>query len=196
MSYREVIAVGMVFLSIICQEVSAMPGTAAPEAVGDTIRPRFVTPRIEGYGAIMPLPRAEEPPRAESRVVFDITGAGEPDKVLKGLNGIALFLNLAADAGIAEESLNLTAVLHGPATKAVLRSEAYAKATKASNSNPNLDLIRKLKAAGVELYVCGQALAHHHYGLDEVVPEVMVSVSATTVLVNRQMNGYAYLPYH
>lgn len=195
MSYREVIAVGMVFLSIIFQGVYAMPGTAGPETVGDTTRPRFVTPRIEGYGAIMPLPRADEPPRAGSRMVFDITGAGEPDTVLKGLNGIAVFLNLAADAGIAVESLKLTAVLHGSATKAVLRSESYAKAMKAS-ANPNVDLIRKLKAAGVELYVCGQALAHHHYGLDDVVPEVMVSVSATTVLVNRQMNGYAYVPYH
>jgi len=31
---------------------------------------------------------------------------------------------------------------------------------------------------------------------DDVVAEITVAVSATTVLIDRQMNGYAYLPYH
>lgn len=195
MSNRRVIHIAIVLLSISVQEVGAMPETTGSERIGDTTRLQMVTPRIEGYGAIMPLPHADEPPRAGSRVVFDITGAGKPDDVLKGLNGIALFLNLAADAGVAAEALHLTAVFHGPATKAVLRSEVYATETKTSD-NPNADLIRKLNAAGVELYVCGQALAHHRYRRDDIVSEVTVSVSATTVIVNRQMNGYAYVPYH
>jgi intracellular sulfur oxidation DsrE/DsrF family protein len=169
--------------------------SSSPSPQGDTARPIYVTPFIDGYGSIVSLPQSAEQPKAGSRVVFDITGAGRAGEVVKGLNNIATFLNLAVDAGIAPESLQLVAVLHGPATRAVLRRDVYAKAMKTSH-NPNLDLIRKLKAAGVELYVCGQALAHQHYGFNDVVPEIVVAVSATTVLVDRQMNGYAYLPSH
>jgi intracellular sulfur oxidation DsrE/DsrF family protein len=192
---RIVIGVGILLLGIGSQKVFAMSEAIADPAGRDSTKTGFVTPRIEGYGAIMPMPQAVEPPRAESRAVFDITGADGSDKVLRGLNSIALFLNLAAAAGVASESLHLAAVFHGPATKAVLRSEAYAKKTQASD-NPNLELIKKLKAAGVAMYVCGQALAHHQFALQDVVPEIEVAVSATTVLVSRQMDGYAYLPYH
>jgi intracellular sulfur oxidation DsrE/DsrF family protein len=176
-------------------ELYAMSEATTGAGATDTTKPVFVTPRIEGYGAIMPLPQAAVPPQAGSRVVFDIAGAGQPDQVLKGLNSIASFLNLAAEAGIAADSFHLTAVLHGPATAAVLRKEAYEKERK-TPANPNLALIRKLKSAGVELYVCGQALAHHRYALEDVVPEVTVAVSAVTVTVSKQMAGYAYLPYY
>jgi len=55
-------------------------------------------------------------------------------------------------------------------------------------------LIRQLKAAGVELYVCGQALARRHYRTDEVAPEVAVAVSAAVVHINKQMDGYVLAP--
>lgn len=192
-----------VILSAVCSAlpVSAEPidhtaGTSASvSATSETQQPTFNTPLIEGYGAIMPFPGSAEPPRAGSRIIFDIAGASEPEQVIKGLNSVALFLNLAADAGIPPEKLRLAAVLHGAATRAVLRHEAYAKETKTSR-NPNLDLIQKLKRAGVELFVCGQALAHRHYGLDDVTSDVTVASSATTVNVNKQMDGYAYLPFH
>lgn len=56
-------------------------------------------------------------------------------------------------------------------------SQPYAQAQGADKS-PNLELIRQLKKAGVEIYVCGQALAHHGYATNEVAPEVTVAVSA------------------
>ncbi len=187
--------VGTLLLWTTSLGVCGVPDKTGHAAAGDTTKPTMVTPRIDGYGAIVPLPQAAVPPKAGSRVVFDIAGAGEPDKVVKGLDSVASFLNLAAEAGIAPETLNVTAVLHGPATKAVLRPEVYAKKTTASG-NPNHELIRKLKAAGVELYVCGQALAHQRYAVEDVLPDVTVAVSAATVTVSRQMDGYAYLPYY
>ena len=61
--------------------------------------------------------------------------------------------------------------------------------------NPNLELIGQLKKAGVEIFVCGQALAHHSYATSEVAPGVKVAVSAATVNINLQMDGYAYIPF-
>lgn len=187
--------VSMVLLWVVSQEGCAMSEMKGHAAAIETTRPTFLTPRIDGYGAIMPLPHAAEPVKAGSRVVFDVSVAGEPDKVLKGLDSIAALLNLAAAGGIAPEALKVTAVLHGPATRAVLRPEVYALVTKTSG-NPNLALIRQLNMAGVDIYVCGQALAYHQYALDDVVPDVTVAVSAVTVTVNRQLDGYAYLPYY
>jgi intracellular sulfur oxidation DsrE/DsrF family protein len=44
--------------------------------------------------------------------------------------------------------------------------------------------------------VCGQAMAHQGYGRDEVIPAVIIAVSAATVNINKQMEGYAYIPFH
>ncbi len=94
-----------------------------------------------------------------------------------------MILNQYADAGVDPTSLKFSLVLDGPATKAALSDETYGRYTKVSK-NPSRDLIRQLTREGVEIYVCGQAMAHHHYGLDDVMPEVGVAVSAATVNVN------------
>jgi hypothetical protein len=92
-------------------------------------------------------------------------------------------------------------ILHGPATKAALKDDAIEKhsnpyaRSQGATKNPNLELMRQLTKAGVEIYVCGQALAHHGYGTDEVAPDVTVAVSAATVNINLQMDGYAYIPF-
>ncbi len=61
------------------------------------------------------------------------------------------------------------------------------------SKNPSRDLIRQLIGAGVEIYVCGQAMTHHQYGISEVMPKVPVAVSDATV--NKQMAGSAYIPF-
>ena len=160
-----------------------------------TKQPRFITPLIQGFGAIVSLPQSAQQPRPGSKVVYDITGENGADHLVKGLENVAVLLNLAAEAGVKPDQLKVAAVLHGPATRAVLRQAAYAKHT-GSVRNPNVDLIRRLTDLGVELYVCGQALAHERYGLDEVLPEVQVADSASTVTINKQMDGYAYLAVH
>jgi intracellular sulfur oxidation DsrE/DsrF family protein len=58
----------------------------------------------------------------------------------------------------------------------------------------NLPLIRELKQAGVEVFVCGQSLHELGFQAEEVVKEVPVADAAMLVLVNKQMDGYAYIP--
>ena len=53
--------------------------------------------------------------------------------------------------------VDIAIVLHGDATLAVLNADAYAKHFK-TTSNPNLDCLRELHEAGVEILVCGQSL--------------------------------------
>ena len=58
---RIVIAVGILLLGIGSQEVYAMSEAIAGAGATETTKPAFVTPRIEGYGATMPLPQSAVP---------------------------------------------------------------------------------------------------------------------------------------
>ncbi len=164
--------------------------------------PEFQHPVIKNHGGIVPLPDAVQQPKKDSKVLLDITSDEKTGKVIKGFDRAALILNqyTAAGAGV-DHGFQMALILHGPATKAALKNEAYAMhlnpyaRSQGATSNPDLELIRQLKEAGVEIYVCGQAMAHHGFSADEIAPEVTIAVSAATVNINLQMDGYAYIPF-
>ena len=140
-----------------------------------------------------PLPRAAEQPRKGAKAVFDITADAEPGEVNKGLEQVARLLNLYGAAGLNAADVKIAAVCHGAADKAVLSDAAYVARYKVA-ANPNLPLIRDLKKAGVEVFVCGQSLHELGFKTEEVADEVPVADSAMLVLVNKQTEGYAYIP--
>lgn len=157
--------------------------------------PTLLFPQVAHYGGIAPTLDAAQPPRRGAKIVFDITADSKPDEVNKGLESVARYLNLNAEAGLRPADVNLALVLHGEATKGALGDSAYAKHTTASK-NPNLDLIHELKTCGVEVFVCGQSLARNKYAPAEVASDVTIAVSAMTVNANKQQDGYAYLSIH
>lgn len=157
--------------------------------------PPFHFPQVKKYGGIAQVPYAAEPPRRGAKIIFDITADSKPDEVNKGLESVARYLNLNAEAGHKPVEVKLALVLHGGATKTALGDAAYEKHT-AATKNPNLEVIRELKACGVEVFVCGQSLARNNFDRADVAGGVVVAVSAMTVNVNKQLDGYAYLSLH
>ncbi len=158
--------------------------------------PEFKTSLISTAGKYVPLPDAAHQPQPGSKMVFDITGAGEPTEIVKGLDRVAMFLNLAAENGpVTSGSFEMSVVLHGDATAAALADDAFGGVNEGAQ-NPNLPLIKELKKHGVRFYVCGQALARKQFPLDGVADDVTVAVSALTVIVNEQNRGAAYVPFH
>jgi intracellular sulfur oxidation DsrE/DsrF family protein len=158
-------------------------------------QPQFIYPLIEGYGGIVAISDAKEPPQAGAKVVFDITAESKPGEVNRGLESVARYLNLNAQAGNRASDVTIALVLHGGATKCALADGAYRRLT-AAERNPNLPLVRELKKHGVEVLVCGQSLARNKYPPGDVAPEVEITVSAMTVNVNKQLAGFAYLAIH
>lgn len=155
----------------------------------------FKTSLISTAGKYVPLPETAHQPKPGSKIVFDVTGADDTAAVVKGLDRVAMFLNLAAESGpVTADTFGITVVLHGDAAAASLGDQAYANATKTAH-NPNLPLIRELKKHGVRFYVCGQALARKELPLEGVADDVTVAVSALTVIVNEQNRGAAYVSY-
>lgn len=172
---------------------ASLASLAAFGAVADG--PAQLFPQVARFGGIVRIPDAAEPPRQGAKVVFDIVADSKPDEVNKGLESVARYLNLNTDAGHATTDVKLALVLHGAGTKTALQDGAYAKHTSASK-NPNLELIRELKKCGVEVFVCGQSLARNKFATADVAGDVSVAVSAMTVNVNKQQDGYSYLSIH
>jgi intracellular sulfur oxidation DsrE/DsrF family protein len=154
---------------------------------------KLVYPIIPNVGGVVPLPDAAEQPRKGAKVVFDITADAKPADVNKGLERVARLLNLYGSVGLEASDLRIALVVHGEATKSVLSNNIY-RSKFATDRNPNLALIGELRKAGVEVFVCGQALAYKGFERSEVSEGVRVASAALTVVINRQADGYSYVP--
>jgi intracellular sulfur oxidation DsrE/DsrF family protein len=155
--------------------------------------PKLAYPIIPNAGGVVPLPAAAEQPRQGAKVILDVTANATPVAVNAGLDRTARVLNLYGAAGLRAGDVKIVVVLHGGAVKSVLSDSEY-KARIGPATNPNLPLIRALRKAGVEVFVCGQAL--HAAGFDEadVAEGISVADAFLTVIINRQTDGYAYVP--
>src|SRR6516165_8859482 len=118
-----------------------------------------VFPIIPNVGGVVSLPKAVEQPRKGAKVVFDITADAKPADVNKGLERVARLLNLYGSAGLKASDVKIALVVHGEATKSVLANDIYGSKF-ATDKNPNLAVIGELRKAGVDVFVCGQALAY------------------------------------
>ncbi|OWK37567.1 DsrE family protein [Fimbriiglobus ruber] len=169
----------------------ALVAAAAPPTPG----PAAISPVVPGYGAVVPLPDAAEPPVKGSKVVFDVTAvAKDADAPLPGLVRAATLLNLAGTVGLKPADLEIVVVLHGDATAAALDDAAYRDLV--GRPHPHSDLMKKLKAVGVRFLVCGQSMARKGYDPKRVRPEVSVAAAAASAVVNLQARGFAYIPAH
>lgn len=155
---------------------------------------KWTYPAIAGYGPVHPLPDAAVQP-SKTRVykaVFDVTAkASDMAKPNPGLDHVARAVNVFASAGVPLSHLKFVAVVHGPATAAILDNAHYH--AKFGTDNPNIALISALRKAGVKVVVCGQALADNDYEHAWVNKDVTITLSALSDLVIYGNQGYAYV---
>lgn len=152
-------------------------------------------PAVESYGPVVPVPDATAKRQAGEgyRVVFDITEASPGEgRVSNELALVARFVNLLALSDMEPKASEIVAVVHGAATGAVVQDQAYR--ARYGTPNPNSELIAQLEENGVEVVVCGQALASAGFPVEAVLEPVDVSISAMTELASRQLQGYALMP--
>lgn len=170
-------------------------GEEAPDAVSQE-RPRSIGtatpgPVIEPYGAVFDVVGLEVPPETdrEFRILFEVADSPlPPGEVNPNLNTLARFLNMNARAGVPVERMHLALVLHGTAAKDALSEDAFRR--RYGGDNPNADLLRKLAAAGVEIYMCGQSAMSRNLPGDQLVDEVRMALSAMNARSMLQARGY------
>ena len=152
-------------------------------------------PVIESYGGIVDPLGTAELPRENAKVVYDIKSGEMDNGVIKGLDRAAQLINLYVAAGLKTKDLQMAIVLHGEATKAAMVDSAYRKhfdgqrqpeprnyPTARGKRGGNLRLSAVLGSARVQPE--GNPSGSDHCGFCD------------TVNINKQMDGYAYLPFH
>lgn len=152
-------------------------------------------PAIEGYGGIHPYPEAGEQPSGNVayKVVFSVSKESpDGNQANPSLERVARFLNFLAQAGATLHPGDVVAVVHGKATSLVLDEAPYRK--RFSSLNPNVELVARLHAAGVQLRVCSQALTRKKIVPEDVNPVIQIDLSALITLATFQLRGYALMP--
>lgn len=161
-----------------------LPTNAAPT--------KPTNPVISKHGAVVRLPNAAHQPREGTKVLIDITRGSEPAELNAAIEKVAKYLNIYAGGGTEPAKGKFAVIFHGDATLSVLNDDAYS-AKFNTKRNPNLDLLHQLHEQGVELFVCGQTLISQDTKPQEVALFVDTAVSALTVIVNLQADGYAHV---
>lgn len=150
-----------------------------------------VAPLIKNFGAIYDVEAAtvKPDPNLQYKIVVDAKTGGDADALAFALNNVARMLNLHVVGGVKPENLEVVVAIHGSATKAIMKNEAYQKRYQVDN--PNVALIKELKEAGVKLVVCGQSMTGRKIGADEVLPQVEIGTSMLTTVSTYQLKGFA-----
>lgn len=146
--------------------------------------------RVEGKFLPVPHPEAVAPKDLVYKVAWDVTvGPEKPSELTAGFRTPANFLMMTDTSGIPRKNVHLAMIVHGTATRSLLQNDAYKAATGVDN--PNIALLEALHGAGVDIYVCGQALQSRHVPRDKLLPFVKTSISATLARAVLNAKGYA-----
>ncbi|MDT8439566.1 MAG: DsrE family protein [Wenzhouxiangellaceae bacterium] len=151
-------------------------------------------PVVTEFGPVVEIPDAFNlVPGEHYRVLFDVAAGRKDEHALnRRLESVARFLNMHARAGIDPSDLEIEVITHGGTTWDVLSDAAYRE--RFGRDNPNTALLNALSAAGVVIHQCGQSAAFNGVAAEELSPAVSMAVSAMTVLVRRQSEGWVLLP--
>jgi len=159
-------------------------------------RPEPKAPVIAEADGYVVIPNAAIPPDKTRtyRAIFDANRtADQPGQLLPAVNMAGSELNALAVAGVPRGNARFVIVFHGPAIDGILNEAGYK--AKFGVSNPNLEVLAKLKKAGVELFVCGQNLAFARIDPATLSSDVSVASDALIVLMTYQSRGYAMLTF-
>ncbi len=164
-------------------------------AMASAANPPTITPGIPAEGAMHPLPDAAYQPQKDAtyKIVFALSKAGDtPKEVNPSLVRVARTVNLYVSAGVPLSHLKFVAVASGPATVTTLNDERYR--AQFGIPNPNTELIHKLRTAGVDVAVCGQAVLENGFETAWISHDVTLTLSALTTITVLQQQGYALMP--
>ncbi|MDH4073078.1 MAG: DsrE family protein [Gammaproteobacteria bacterium] len=151
---------------------------------------------VPGMSVAQDIPNAYElpDPNTNYKVLFSVNRDPEnPDDVNPMFNAIATYLNTLGKYGVPPEHRNLIAMIHHRTEgfDIVMTNEAYRK--RHGRDNPNIEIIRKLKEAGVDIRLCGQGLIGREIDAKDVNPDIRIDLWAMTSIINLELDGYVHI---
>lgn len=150
---------------------------------------------ISGYGDFKKVSDIEFNIPKKYKAVFDVyTSDDDKEKVNRGINTVARFLNMHYDAGVKPKNMKVALVIHGAAGKDILSNSAYRK--HFATDNPNTLLLKQLYDNNVQIILCGQTAGYRGYERKDILDYVDVSLSAITALLSLQSKGYGLIDFN
>lgn len=152
------------------------------------------TPAVESYGKMHYESDAAYKPNINdsNKIVFQITRAeNAPQDPNLGLERVARVVNLYVASGVPAEKLKFVVSVTGEGTPSMLNNEQYHRIY--GIDNPNLKLIGALRAKGVDVSVCDQSVAFHHFQNNWIDRSVTHALSSPTTVSTLENQGYAFL---
>jgi intracellular sulfur oxidation DsrE/DsrF family protein len=155
-----------------------------------------VTLPIKDFGKVYNVPFATDRPDPDMqyKIVFEAS-AEEMDSshIYPPLEYAARMYNLHVYGGVPQKNLDVVLVIGGLGIPAAMNNEAYRK--RYGVDNPNLKILAQLKAAGVKINGCAQAMMKNHIEPGDMNPDVTMIFSRFTTVSTYQMKGYAYFKF-
>jgi len=146
-------------------------------------------PVIKNFGGVADFEKADKPTKP-AKILVDLTSTNTTKQgINKGWEKVARLVNLYALSGIDMSDMEVLVIVHGGATKSILSDEAYQ--AKYNEANPDKEIIKAVQDAGVQVKVCSQAIVHRGFTNDGVSESVGFALSAITMLVEYQQNGFS-----
>ena len=143
-----------------------------------------------GASTAVPNPTFPADKSLTYRIAWNVTDAPEkPAEIAPGFRRPANFLTMTDAEGVPRAQVHLAIIVYGPAAKSLQRNEHYKAAAGADNAS--IPLLEALNQAGVQVIVCGQALAHLKIGREQLLPFVKVATSATMARATLAAQGYS-----
>lgn len=173
---------------IICLFAFAKAYTQQPTSQSGNVIPEF------GRTFEVPNPDFKTDTNLVFKAVFDVAKAPE-DKSKRNpyIETIARFLNMHEKAGVPVENLHVRMAMHGQASYGLLTNEAYK--AKFGVDNPNIELLKAIDKAGVDIILCGQTAGSRNITKERRLPLTQVALSAMTILIQSQSEGYQMIAF-
>jgi intracellular sulfur oxidation DsrE/DsrF family protein len=155
-------------------------------------------PYIKGgkYSGVIPVANPTEipDPNIEYKLLFELTNFTDSTAkdISDGINEVVRVINLHVASGILPKKIIPVLVVHAGALHYFKNNTAYQK--KFKTDNPNLALLHELQTKlGAKFIACGQAMEFVNVKKEELIPEMLISYTAKTVITGYQLKGFVLL---
>ncbi len=168
--------------------ITATVNSQSSKKIEGKIVPQF------GQTFAVPTPDFKTDTTLVFKAVFDVAKAPEDPSIRNPyLETLARFLNMHQNAGVPAKNLKVRAAIHGGAAYGLLKNEYYKE--KYGVDNPNIELLKALDDAGVDLILCGQTAGSRDISTARRLEIIDVALSAMTILIQSQEEGYHMIAF-
>lgn len=127
---------------------------------------------------------------SELRVVFSIAALAFEGDLPASIFHLQLITNNIADW---KAKAQVIAVFHSLAGHVTLHDQAYNADRNVSTGNPYKELVRDLMKRGVQVELCGATAAVHHWGNEELLPNIPVNTNAMARITQLVQDGFVQI---